>query len=112
MKVHLIKAKTVRDYAKHHASSQSAFEEWIQKVKGANWDKPSDMRDEFATASLLGGGSDRVFFDVGGNNHRILCEYYFNEQVGTVTLFIKWIGTHAEYDKLCDNGDQYTVDQF
>jgi hypothetical protein len=35
MRVHLIKAKTVLDYAKAHASSISSFEEWIYKVEHA-----------------------------------------------------------------------------
>ncbi len=113
MKVHLIKARTAIEYAENHAASLSSIEEWIYKVEHAdNWEKPSDMKNTFATASLLGSGSNRVFFDVSGNNHRILCEYYFNEQIDTVTLFIKWMGTHAEYDKLCSKGGQYTVDEF
>ena len=113
MRVHLIKAKTVLDYAKAHASSISSFEEWIYKVEHAeSWEEPIDMKNTFASASLLGGGSNRVFFDVAGNNYRVLCEYYFNDQIDTVTLFIKWIGTHAEYDDLCSKGKQYTVDKF
>jgi len=113
MKVHLIKAKTALDYAKAHAASISSFEEWIYKVEHAEaWEEPTDIKNTFAKASLLGGGSNRVFFDIGGNNYRVLCEYYFNNQIDTVTLFIKWIGTHAEYDDLCKKGKQYTVDKF
>ncbi len=29
-----------------------------------------------------------------------------------VHLFIKWIGTHAEYTKLCNSNQQYIVDDF
>lgn len=113
MKVNLIKAKTAITYAQKHAASLSSFEEWIYKIEHVeSWEKPTDMKDTFATASLLGSGSNRVFFDVGGNNHRVLCEYYFNKQIDTVTLFIKWIGTHADYDKLCKKEEQYTVDEF
>jgi len=113
MKVHLIKSRTAIEYAETHAASRSSFEEWIYKVEHAeSWENPTDIRNTFATASLLGKGSSRVFFDVGGNNHRVLCEYYFNKQIDTVTLFIKWIGTHEEYDKLCSKGEQYTVDLY
>lgn len=113
MKVHLIKAKTALDYANKHAASLPSFEEWVYKVKHVeSWEKPTDMKNTFATASLLGNSCNRVFFDVGGNNHRVLCEYYFNKRIDTVTLFIKWIGIHAEYDKLCKRGEQYTVDDF
>ena len=29
-----------------------------------------------------------------------------------VHLFICWIGTHAEYDKLCNAGEQYSVNDY
>ncbi len=29
-----------------------------------------------------------------------------------VHLFICWIGTHAEYDKICDAGEQFTVSDY
>lgn len=102
MKVYLIKAKTVRNFAQNHASSISSFEAWINKVQHADWDSPNDMSQTFASVDLLGNGSNRVIFDVGGINFRIICSYYFNEEIDTATLFVKWIGTHAEYDKLCN----------
>lgn len=42
---------------------------------------------------------DRVVFDCGGGVFRIICRMVFGEK--TVFLFVKFIGTHAEYDKLC-----------
>lgn len=112
MQVNLIKAKNVREFAQNHSSSERSFEAWITKVQNADWDHPGEMRQTFATVDLLGGGSNRAIFDVGGNDFRIICSYYFNEEINTATLFVKWIGTHAEYDKLCDAGRQYTVEMF
>lgn len=112
MKVHLIKAKTVRGYAKKHSGSVASFENWINKVKKADWEIPQDMMQTFATTTIdiLGKGSSRVMFDVGGNNYRILCKYQFGKKM--VHLFVLWIGTHAEYDKLCANGKQYTIEKY
>jgi len=110
MKVHLIKARTVRKYAIQHSGSVSSFENWINKVKKADWDIPQDMMQTFATVDTLGKGSNRVMFDVGGNNYRILCKYQFGKKM--VHLFVLWIGTHAEYDKLCANGKQYTIEKY
>lgn len=112
MKVHLIKSKTVRDYAKEHASAISSFERWINQVESADWDTPNEISDDFATADLLGKKSNRVVFDIGGNNYRIICSYYFNNKIDTVTLFVKWIGTHADYSKLESGQKQYTVDEY
>jgi mRNA interferase HigB len=79
-------------------------------VKYADWNAPSDIKQTFASADLLGGGGNRVVFDVGGNNYRMICKYAFGEK--QVHLFICWIGTHTEYDELCDNNEQYTITNY
>lgn len=116
MKVHLIKEKTVLDYAKKHATSTGSFERWVEKIKSADIDinKPQNFVEVFGPiiVDILGNKSDRICFNIGGNKHRIICSYYFNEAINTVTIFVKWIGTHAEYDALNDRGEQYTVDKF
>ena len=61
----------------------------------------------FGSADLLGNGSNRVVFDIGGNNYRMICKYQFLES--EVRLYIKWIGTHAQYTKLCNNNNQYNI---
>lgn len=116
MKVHLIKEKTILDYAKEHSTSTSAFLRWIEKIEGGEIEikKPQDFVDLFGSKNvdILGKNSNRLCFNVGGNKHRIICSYYFNEVIDTVTIFVKWIGTHAEYNALNDRGEQYTIDKF
>jgi len=55
---------------------------------------------------LLGDGSNRIVFDIAGNNYRMICKYHFGQQE---FIIHQWIGTHAEYTKLCNDNDQYTV---
>ena len=110
MKVHLIKAQTVKNYAIEHSSAVRSFQEWINKISIADWNNPSDIPNTFATADILGRSSRRVVFNVGGNSYRIICAYHFSQT--RVHLFVKWIGTHAEYDKLCSKSKQYSVDDF
>ena len=76
----------------------------------ADWTEPGDITKTFGSADLLGNGSDRVVFDIAGNNYRMICKYHF--AVTRVHLYIKWIGTHAEYTKLCDANKQYTVNSY
>lgn len=64
----------------------------------------------FGYADLLGNGSNRVVFNIAGNNYRLICGYKFGPNM--VHLFVKWIGTHAEYDKLCSKNLQYTVSKY
>lgn len=120
MKVHLIKEQTIGDYCMQHASAKTGFEEWLAKLKGAEWTTANDIKATFGSADLLGKSSDRVVFDIGGNSFRMICRYKFAKTM--IHLSIKWIGTHAEYDKLCgtdkkkkkrsQDPDQYTVNLY
>jgi mRNA interferase HigB len=48
----------------------------------------------YANASIV--GSDRVVFNIKGNAYRLVVAVDYQRQV----VFIKWLGTHAEYDKI------------
>lgn len=107
MRVHLIKRQTIEDFTRTNARSRSSFMDWLEKLRYADWEKPADIQATFGAADLLGKSSDRVVFDIGGNNYRMICKYFFGEK--QVHLFVCWIGTHAAYDKLCNEEKQYTV---
>ena len=107
MRVHLVRQQTIEIYIAKHSGSKAAFESWLALLKIANWDKPADMNRTYNSADLLGKSSSRVIFNIGGNNYRMICKYNFGKK--KVHLFICYIGTHAEYDKLCEKGDQYTI---
>lgn len=107
MKVHLIKRQTLEAFAHKHPRSKTSLDDWTEKLKYANWEQPGDINNTYNTADLLGHGCDRVIFDIGGNNYRMICKYVFGKR--QVHLFVCWMGTHAEYDKICKQGHQYTI---
>ena len=107
MKIHLIKEKTIRQYVVQNSSSKASFTDWLSKVKIADWNTTEDIIQTFPSADFLGKGSDRVIFDIAGNNYRMICQYSFG--ASSIRLYVCWIGTHSEYDKLCKQGKQYTV---
>jgi mRNA interferase HigB len=110
MRVRLIKKQSIEDYVEEHARSRVSFNEWLSIVKFADWEKPKDIIETFGAADLLGKGSDRVVFDIGGNNFRMICGYLFGDH--QVHLYVCWIGTHAEYSKICKKNSQYTISVF
>jgi len=107
MKVHLIKKDTIEEYAIANARSRPSFRLWLLTVSGADWNDPEDILDTFGSTDLLGNGSSRAVFDIAGNNYRMICHYVFGDK--QVHLFVCWIGTHAEYTKLCKENKQYSV---
>ena len=99
MRVHLIKRQTIEQFVVIHARSGTPLRDWLGKIRYADWESPTDIKDTFNSADLIGNGSNRVVFNVGGNNYRLICKYAFGAT--QIHLFVCWIGTHAEYDKLC-----------
>lgn len=109
MRVHLIKKQTIEGYASRNAG-KLFFERWLSVLRYADWDEPDDILKTFGSADLLGNGTSRVVFDLGGNSYRMICKYAFGGNM--VHLFVCWIGTHAQYDKLCKANKQYTINEY
>lgn len=110
MKVHLIKRLTIDDFVKKNSQSELPFINWLTAIKFADWDKPQDILETFGSADLLGNGSSRVVFNIGGNKYRLICQYAFGEK--EVHLYVCWIGTHSAYDRLCSKELQYDVSEY
>jgi mRNA interferase HigB len=110
MKVHLIKKQSIEDYVLKNARSRTSFEVWLSILKQADWNEPGEIISTFNSADILGNASDRVVFNVGGNNYRLICKYHFGDM--KVHLFVKWIGTHADYTKLCNEGKQFVINAY
>ena len=107
MKTHLIKKQSIEDYVFKNAQSRASFEIWISILKRVDWNEPSNIILTYNSADILGKGSNRVVFNIGGNKYRMIFKYHFGET--KAHLFVKWIGTHAEYTKLCKSGMQYEI---
>lgn len=107
MRVRLIKRKSIEEFTIANARSRSSFKTWMAILKYADWNTPENILETFGSADLLGKGSNRVVFNIGGNAYRMICKYHFG--LLCVHLYIKWIGTHAEYSELCNDLEQYNI---
>ncbi|SIT06680.1 mRNA-degrading endonuclease (mRNA interferase) HigB, toxic component of the HigAB toxin-antitoxin module [Filimonas lacunae] len=110
MKVHLIRRETIEYFATKNTQSRTSFREFLTKLKYADWENPLDILETFPSTDLLGNGSSRAVMDIGGNNYRMIIKYAFGDK--QVHLFICWIGTHAEYSKLCADKEQFNISQY
>ena len=110
MKVHLIKIQSLLYYTQKNSQSKTSINNWLNVLKYVNWEKPSDIINTFNTADILGKNTNRVLFNIGGNKYRLICKYAFGNK--RIHLFVKWIGTHREYTKLCNKNEQYSIKQF
>lgn len=110
MRIRLVKEQTIINYCNQNRGSEKYFNNWLFQMKLANWHSPNDVKKTFNSADLLGNGTNRIIFNIGGNNYRIICSYFVGEN--NFHLYVNWIGTHVEYDKLCSKNKQYTIDKY
>lgn len=90
----IISRKTLIVYWEKHPGTEQALKSWFDEASHAAWSSPNDLKKQFKNASII--GKKRVVFNIKGNNYRLIVDIEYN--IGIV--FIVWIGTHKEYDKL------------
>ena len=110
MRVHLIKKQTIENYILSNSQSKGCFLNWNSILSRADWNEPLDIILTYNSADILGNGTNRVVFNIGGNKYRMICEYFFGFKM--VHLYVTWIGTHAEYTELCSQGLQYKINDY
>lgn len=70
---------------------------WLRDVHAATWRTPADIKAQFGNASIL--RARRVVFNIKGNDYRLVVAVAYRFE----TLYVKFIGTHAQYDAMDAN---------
>jgi mRNA interferase HigB len=94
---------SVIEFYKKHADAKVPLEVWYEEVEQNKWKSPNQLKQHYGgNISVL--KNSRVVFDIKGNDYRLVAT--INYEHGW--LFIKFIGTHGEYDKIdADKIDLY-----
>ncbi|MEO5581044.1 MAG: type II toxin-antitoxin system HigB family toxin [Saprospiraceae bacterium] len=82
---------------KIHPDSKSYLETWYKTVKSAIWNQPKDVIGFYATISIL--KNYRVVFNIKGNDYRLVAKINYMKK----WLFIRFRGTHRDYEKINAN---------
>lgn len=90
----IIARHTLTAFALKHPETRASLEHWYRVAKAAEWTSTQDVMATFSNASTL--NAERVRFKVAGNDYRMIVAFDFQRGVA----FIKFIGTHAEYDRI------------
>lgn len=93
----VIAKKILREFWQKHTDSEEQLKTWYKEVSKTSWLNPSDIKKDYARASILKGG--RVVFDICGNKYRLVVDINYSRQ----WVFIRFIGTHKDYDNIDAN---------
>ena len=92
----IIARKKIVDYYNIHPQAKTALDEWYTKTEEAEWKSLQDIKQTFNSVDYV--GNQHYVFNIKGNDFRLIVVIKFTPQY----VFIRFIGTHAEYDKITD----------
>jgi len=81
-------------YVAKHANVRTSVQHWINFVEEVYWKSHNELKLDFPSTDYVGNG--RYVFNIQGNNYRLVVIVVFIEGY----MKIRFIGTHAEYDKI------------
>jgi mRNA interferase HigB len=96
----IIARRTLKEFVerhrghKDHSALKAARDAWFDEVRKARWSSASDVKRSYASASII--SADRIVFNIKGNDYRLVVATDFEKSI----VWIKWIGTHKDYDKI------------
>lgn len=83
----------LKAFCGEHADARKWVENWLSDVATSSWKTSHDISQRYASASFL--AENGVIFNVKGNDYRMETTVAYK----TGVVVVRWIGTHAEYDK-------------
>jgi mRNA interferase HigB len=92
--VRIIKQSTLVKFGEANPRAKPALTRWVKLVRAAKWASMNEVQMTVPGAVVLNG--ERARFEIAGGNFRPIVSFAFKHQIA----FIKFIGTHAEYDKI------------
>lgn len=87
-------SNTLLGFGKEHAEADRSARELNRTLRSATWSKMQDVMEAYPSATVL--NAERVVFRVKGNDYRVIVAFDFPRQAA----FVKFAGTHAEYDRV------------
>ena len=90
----IIAIGTIKAFWEKNPDSEQHLKSWYQEILKAKWNKSSELKSLYRNASII--NSKRVVFNIKGNSYRLIVDIEYRLKI----VFIVWIGSHEEYDKI------------
>ena len=98
--VRVIARGTLNDFVRNRVARKlqravkDQLDAWYAEAVKAKWKSSAELKVQYRSASIV--SSERVVFNIKGNDYRLVVAINYHYQV----LLIKWLGTHKEYDEI------------
>lgn len=93
----VISRKKLKEFWEKHPIAELPLKCWFKEVSNSSITSPTLLKNIYPSASIL--QNNRVVFNIKGNKYRLVVKINYDYQL----LWIRFIGTHADYDKIDAN---------
>ncbi len=90
--MHIVSRKKLLEFAEIHADAADALDAWYRVSKSAEWVNLVNVRETYPSADIV---SNFTVFNIKGNDYRLITSIVYTTQ----RIYIKYVLTHAEYNK-------------
>jgi mRNA interferase HigB len=90
----IISRKKLREFWEHYPDAQASLESWFADVKQADWKNPNDIKIIYRNSSFI--ANNRIVFNIKGNKYRLIVAVQYTYRI----VYIRFVGTHHEYDSI------------
>ncbi|MFH1797407.1 MAG: type II toxin-antitoxin system HigB family toxin [Pseudomonadota bacterium] len=90
----VIARSTLVEFTRRHPDAQASLDHWYRLAARATWNSTAEIASAFSKAKVL--NAERVRFEIAGGKYRLIVAFDLARQIA----FVKFVGTHAEYDRI------------
>jgi len=98
--MHVISRKNLREFCNKHPDACDALFNWYRVASKAQWQNLVEVQAYYPSAEAVG---NFTVFNIKGNHYRLIVAMIYPTQ----RIYIKYVLTHAEYDKDKWKNDPY-----
>lgn len=90
----IISRRRLVEFWESHPDAEQPLRAWYTEAKKASWNSPAEIKRIYRSVSIL--SDNRVVFNIKGNTYRLVVVVEYSQG----KMFIRFVGTHAEYDRI------------
>ena len=90
----IISKRTLREFWADYPDAENQLLGWYKVMETGKFQNSTDILNSFPNSRSI--GSSRYVFKIKGNLYRLIVKINFDLQ----TVWIRFIGTHVQYDKI------------
>lgn len=93
----IIAKRVLKEFWEKHADCEQQLKSWYRETEKSKWSNINELKKDYPSASIL--SDNRIVYNIKGNKYRLIVKFNFEFQL----CWIRFIGTHAAYDKVDAN---------